>query len=48
MPASVAEAKKLRSHLDPWLPPPGVGLERVYGGNLVAMKVRIDGFEFET
>ena len=32
---------------DPRLPAPGSWLERVYHGNLIAMKVRLDGFEFE-
>lgn len=38
---------KLPKPLDPRLPPPGSWLERAYRGNLIAMKVRIDGFEFE-
>jgi hypothetical protein len=40
-------SEKLPKPLDSRLPPPGAWLERVYRGNLIAMKVRIDGFEFE-
>ena len=40
-------SEKLPRPLDPRLPPPGAWLERVYRGSLIAMKVRIDGFEFE-
>ena len=39
-------SEKLRPQ-DPRLPAPGSWLERVYRGNLIAMKVRLDGFEFE-
>ena len=40
-------SSKVSKPLDPRLPPPGAWLERVYRGNLVAMKVRLDGIEFE-
>lgn len=33
--------------LDPRLPPPGAWLEREFKGQRVAVKVRVDGFEFQ-
>jgi hypothetical protein len=38
---------KLPKPMDSRLPPAGAWLEREYRGNRIAMKIRIDGFEFE-
>jgi hypothetical protein len=40
-------SEKVPKPLDSRLPAPGAWLERVYRGNMIAMKVRIDGIEFE-
>ncbi len=40
-------SEKLPKPLDARLPAPGAWLKRVYRGSMIAMKVRIDGIEFE-